>query len=299
MKFISNFFLLVWGWIFLFSGRTEFGSCLSVDLQDELMAAVWLSGAAYCGKEKYKTMQLMGPAKGFVCKDTLYDKTTDLQGYIGVLPGMENIYVVIRGSSSVMNWLDDFEVKQVPYESYPECGCNVHNGFYRSALGVANKTIQVVRALKRQLPGYSVVVTGHSYGASCGQLLAMELEKAGLKPKLFNYGQPRVGDKKYAGFVNALLGGGGVGGSGGSSGSYYRITHNKDIVPHVPPMDGFGYYHSCTELFEDVNGGLKTCSEVQCEDPSCADQYKLTETNTEDHSVYLGHVMSCENSTVV
>ena len=33
----------------------------------------YLSGAAYCGKEKYKTMQLIGSASGFVYQDTLYD----------------------------------------------------------------------------------------------------------------------------------------------------------------------------------------------------------------------------------
>jgi hypothetical protein len=113
----------------------------------------------------------------------------------------------------------------------------------------------------------------------------MELEKNGIETKLYNFGQPRVGDKKYASFVNTILS------------TYYRVTHNKDIVPHVPPMDGFHYFHSCIEIFEDGNGKLSQCSEVNCEDPKCADQYKLTETNTEDHSFYLGHPMSCQNST--
>lgn len=260
---------------------------ITTDLYEELNTAVWLSGAAYCGKEKYNTMQLSGPAKGFIYKDTLYDVKSDLQGYIGTLATTKSIYVVLRGSSSTMNWLDDFEVKQVPYTSYPECNCNVHNGFYHSALGVTSKTIQIVNSLKKKYPTYSVVVTGHSYGASCGQLLAMELEKAGIQTSLYNYGQPRVGDKKYASFVDTVI----------PTYSYYRVTHNKDIVPHVPPIDGFGYYHSCTEVFEDANGKLTTCSEINCEDPKCADQYSLMETNTEDHSYYLGHPMTCENST--
>jgi len=237
----------------------------------QLNTGVWLSGAAYCGKDKYKSMILSGPATGFTYKESLYDIKTDLQGYIGILPTTKSIYVVIRGSSSVMNWLDDFEVRLVPYETFPECNCNVHNGFYRSALGVVDKMLISVKALRLQYPGYSVVVTGHSYGASCGQLLAMELVKAGINVKLYDYGKPRVGDAKYAAFVNSKIT------------EYYRTTHNKDIVPHVPPIEGFGYQHSCREIFEDSTGKLTICSATNCEDPKCADQFALYQTDTTDH----------------
>ena len=62
----------------------------------QLNTGVWLSGAAYCGKENYETMQVGGPASGFIYKDTLYDEKTDLQGYVGVLPSTNSIYVVIN-----------------------------------------------------------------------------------------------------------------------------------------------------------------------------------------------------------
>jgi hypothetical protein len=252
----------------------------------QITTCVWLSGSAYCGKDKYNTMILGGPASGFVYKDTLYDVKTDLQGYTGVLPSTKSIYVVLRGSSSVMNWLDDFEVRQVPYTTFSDCKCNVHNGFYRSALGVKNRTISSVKMLQKAYPTYSVVVTGHSYGASVGQLLAMELVKEGIKVKLYDYGQPRVGDSKYAGFVNTKIS------------EYWRITHNKDIVPHVPPIEGLGYLHSCREVFESSDGYLKICSESNCEDPTCADQFSLAQTNGDDHSYYLKHHLSCEDSTI-
>ena len=112
----------------------------------------------------------------------------------------------------------------------------------------------------------------------------MELERNGIKTKLYNFGQPRVGDNIYAPFVKTIIN------------EYYRITHNKDMVPHVPPTDGFGYYHSCREIFEDVDGKLTICSETNCEDPTCADQYSLIKTNTDDHLYYLGHRVSCEES---
>jgi hypothetical protein len=270
--------------ILLFLSMLGFASCSPLDL-GQLNTCVWLSGAAYCGKEKYKTMILSGPASGFVYKDTLYDVKTDLQGYIGTLSTTKSIYVVLRGSSSVMNWLDDFEVRQVSYTTYPECNCKVHNGFYRSALGVANKTVDTVKALKKLYPTYLVVVTGHSYGASCAELIAMELERNGVQTKIYDYGQPRVGDSNYAAFVNTKIA------------EYWRATHNKDTVPHVPP-EALGYLHSCREVFEDSDGKLAQCSASNCEDPKCADQYSLVQTNTDDHSYYLGHYLSCEDSTV-
>jgi hypothetical protein len=262
-----------------------FSKVLSYD-SAQLNTCVWLSGAAYCGKDKYNSMILNGPASGFTYKETIYDIKTDLQGYIGILPTTKSIYVVLRGSSSTMNWLDDFEVKLVPYTTFPECNCNVHYGFYNSALRVANKTINTIKSIGLKYPAYSVVVTGHSYGAAVGQLIAMELESKNINVKLYNYGQPRVGDAKYAVFVNTKIP------------EYYRTTHNKDVVPHVPPIEGFGYLHSCREIFEDSNGKLNVCSESICEDPKCADQFSLVQTNGDDHSYYLGHRVSCEDSIV-
>jgi hypothetical protein len=60
----------------------------------------------------------------------------------------------------------------------------------------------------------------------------------------------------------------------------------------------FGYLHSCREIFEDENNKLNVCSEVNCEDTKCAAQYKLTQTNSEDHLYYLNHHVSCNESVI-
>ena len=250
-----------------------------------LEEGVWLSGAAYCGKDKYNTMQVAGPASGFKVSTILYDPKTDLQGFTGVLGTSKTIYVVFRGSSSLLNWIDDAEIIKDPYLSYPECGCQVHHGFYRSALNVKNATIESVFSLQRKYKDYDVVATGHSYGAAVAQIMAMELEKVGIETMVYNYGQPRTGDEKYADFVNTVIK------------EYVRVTHDRDVVPHVPPIEGFEYYHSCGEVFENSAGILEQCSEIDCEDPKCADRYNMYETNADDHSIYLGHVVGCEEST--
>jgi predicted lipase len=250
----------------------------------QLSIGVWLSGAAYCGKDQYDTMIVSGPAAGFVVKDTLYDPVTDIQGYTGILDN--TIYLVLRGSSSVMNWLDDIEVKLEEYTTFPECDCYVHRGFYRSALGIRDAAIQSVTSLLDKYPQYDVIVTGHSYGASTSQLLAMELEKVGINVSIYNYGQPRVGDKKYATFAETIID------------NIWRTTHNKDIVPHLPPTVGFGYIHSCQEIFQDTSGDLTLCSPTDCEDTKCANQFSLIHTDSNDHLYYLGHRLSCEESTM-
>ncbi len=250
----------------------------------QMTIGAWLSGAAYCGKSKYKTMILGGEASGFKVSDILYDISTDLQGYTGVIETEKMIYVVYRGSSSILNWMADAEVRQVEYSSYPECGCMVHNGFYRSTKNIINMTRMSVKMLKAKYPRYEVMVTGHSYGAAVSQMVGMELKKDGMDVIVYNYGQPRTGEKKYGDYVNTIIE------------EYKRVTHNKDIVPHVPPIEGMNYMHSCGEVYENDNGEYKECSEVNCEDINCADQYSLIETNVEDHGYYMGHEMSCEAS---
>lgn len=247
---------------------------------------VYLSGAAYCNKDKYLSMELTGPAKGFVVTDILYDKSTDLQGYIGYLDLMESIHVVLRGSSSILNWLDDFEVRQVPYTTWNDCGCKVHNGFYKATLGLANETTSLVKKLQLSKPNYQLYLNGHSLGNAVIDLLSMELLKNQIESNVYGYGKPRVGDKNYAKFVNLKIK------------NNYRHTHDKDIVPHIPPIEGFGYYHSCQEIFEDSSGQLKFCSITDCEDKNCSDQYSLTQTNSNDHLYYLGHGVNCEESII-
>lgn len=248
--------------------------------------SVILSGAAYCNKENYSTMKLNGEASGFITEAILYDIKTDIEGYIGYLPSSKSIYTVIRGTSSMLNIIDDIEVRKTEYLTYKECNCDVHKGFYNSALSIRNKTVEVVKILKKRFPLYSVVMTGHSLGGAVTQLLGMELEKEGIKVQIYNFGQPRIGDENYGDFVNIIIGD-----------RLWRFTHYQDIVPHIPPKLGMGYLHSCREIYEDEYGNLKTCSNINCEDESCANQHSLYETNWNDHHIYLGHPLDCEEST--
>lgn len=127
-------------------------------------------------------------------------------------------------------------------------------------------------------------VTGHSLGAALAQLTSMDLVKAGIACTVYNFGQPRTGDKAFASFATPKV-------------PTFRVVHNKDTVPHLPFTSGMDYYHICTEEFEDASGKLKTCNS-SCEDPTCGDQYEFKQTNVDDHLQYLGFpISSCEAVT--
>ena len=78
------------------------------------------------------------------------------------MPSQQLIYVVFRGSTSVEDWLYDFDVEKVPYAACDKC--EVHKGFYTTEQSVIGDVTLWVTALKQQYPSYGILVTGHSLG---------------------------------------------------------------------------------------------------------------------------------------
>jgi len=243
--------------------------------------SVWLSAATFCEKSTYLSRSFEGPTKGFIATYVIHEDVTDVTGFIGYLPSDKSIYVVFRGSSSIPNWIADLDVIKTAYTSFPECNCQVHKGFYSSEQRVISNVVSEVKRLQALKEGYQVKVTGHSLGAAIAQLTSMDLLKFGIPNSLYNFGQPRTGDKAYSDFATPKV-------------SAWRVVHYKDQVPHMPFTTGMDYYHICREEFEDVNGSVKSC-DSSCEDPTCAAQYTFLETNGDDHMTYLGLYMDCKS----
>lgn len=235
----------------------------------QLITSVLLSGAAYCDDYSKLSLPLTDDLNVL---DTFYDEETDLRGFAASINN--TLYIALRGSSSAQNWIDDFEIRLVDYD---RCvGCSVHHGFYKSALGIKSQVINSVEEY-----GYNIdkiIITGHSYGAAVAQILALEIN---ANIHVYNFGQPRTGNAEFANYVNQMLP------------NYWRLTHDRDIVPHLPPK--IVYIHSCGELFEDSRGELTECSRTDCEDPKCSQQYRTIQTSTNDHLFYLGYRVTCQN----
>jgi Lipase (class 3) len=271
-----SFFALAVGLLLIVTTTTE-AADFSIH---QANTSVWLSAAAYCGKDSYMTHVFKGPTAGFSTKYVIYDQLSDTQGYIGYLESDHSIYVVYRGSSSINNWLTNLDTVKTAYSSYPDCNCQVHAGFYHAEQKVITDVISHVKSLRAVYPTATVKVTGHSLGAALAQLTSMDLLKAGITTDaLYTFGQPRIGDANYASLATGKL-------------STWRVVHNADIVPHVPATTGMDFVHSCREEFEDVNHNLKTC-DATCEDATCGDQYKISQCTVDDHLLYLNLDMGC------
>jgi predicted lipase len=244
--------------------------CSSIDNQTYM--AVRLSAAAYCKANS----TIAGLRK-------IYNPVSDLEGFVGVVPELETIYVVLRGSASARNWVKDLEILQT---DYPPCAreqkCKVHDGFYFSAVGVQPQIDAAVAELGALYPYYDVVFTGHSYGAATATLAAATyaIGKPTHPIKVITFGEPRVGNAAFADYINGL------------SFEIHRHTHDRDMVPHLPPVSA-GYWHHGREFFETNTSHIHQCV-ADAEDKSCAEQYTLEQTNVADHMVYLGVEMGSD-----
>ncbi|PIO74991.1 triacylglycerol lipase [Teladorsagia circumcincta] len=124
------------------------------------------------------------------------------------------------------------------------------------------------------------VVTGHSLGGAMASLAASYIVAAKLVPannvELVTYGQPRTGNKDFAAAHDSQM-------------AYsYRVTHWRDIVPHVPPEHLEGYRHHKSEAFyhNDMKAGasFKVCDAD--EDKNCSDGLDIT-VSIPDHLHYF------------
>lgn len=86
---------------------------------------------------------------------------------------------------------------------YPLCsGCKVHRGFFASYSSVSKTILRDVAKLKSQYPESKLVTTGHSLGGALAILCAAELMHTfGKVDYVYTFGQPRVGNKKFADWV--------------------------------------------------------------------------------------------------
>ena len=205
---------------------------------------------AYCGHKQYETLQWQGLTAGFVWTHTIYNQNNHTVGFIGYLPLDNSIYVVFKGTDDINSALTDLDTDKDPYRAWPECNCRVHDGFQKSADSVSGEVIAEVTRLKNIYTTAKVKTTGHSLGAAVAQLTGMWLMKAGIYvDNMINFGMPRVGDEDYATFSNNTWP------------NQWRMTHNADIIPHVPPQDWpFSFYHVATEVYEDKHGDYKICN---------------------------------------
>ena len=76
---------------------------------------------------------------------------------------------------------------------------------------------------------YAFLITGHSLGGALASFCAFDLSISnivdGTRITKYTFGEPRVGDPTWAHDYDTLVP------------NSYRVIHNADLVPHVPPSN--------------------------------------------------------------
>jgi len=209
---------------------------------------------------------------------TVYDSATDASGFIGYNPQFNEIVISFRGSSSLQNWILNLQF----YKSQTPFGGGsggVASGFYSFWLALRSQVTTALEALVKAHPTSNIYTTGHSLGAAAASLAAVDLMVNYGYNKILvrSYGEPRVGDSTFSRFANGVVG------------QYMRMTHNDDIVVHLPPA-AFNFNHETQEIW-NTNSGYAQCSTTNGEDGSCSDSVPVWDFSVSDHLSYMG--VSC------
>jgi len=172
------------------------------------------------------------------------DTQTDTQGY--VVGDHNKIIVAFRGSEAKLkDWETNFSFRKEPWTKSNPLG-QVHDGFADAFYRVRDDLLSRIRALRSH--NQPIWYTGHSLGGALAVMaastLALHEEKLPFAG-LYTFGQPRVGDFKFAKTFNQAL-----------KGRSYRFVNNNDVVPQVP-LEAMGYSHAGQLRYFDHKGRLR------------------------------------------
>lgn len=152
------------------------------------------------------------------------------------------LFVVIRGTQTPLEWLDDASIQPKPFLSG---WGNTTTGF----LGLHNQIFPTIEKLISANQGAAahVFVTGHSLGAALANLAAAQLVGTGIvqpdKLTVYSFSGPRTGNPDFA---NKF---------GQNIAKAWRVFNTEDLVPTLPlstvdtdPQSSLGLFDTNIEL---------------------------------------------------
>lgn len=93
--------------------------------------------------------------------------------------------------------------------------------------------------------------------------------------EVHNFGQPRVGNLKYSQFATKKVQ------------TIFRVVHNRDLVPHLPP--NVDYHHPAFEVLLSPDCDTYKVCDNSGEDPSCSNSF-FPNYKTDDHDFYYTQI---------
>uniref|UniRef100_A0A2P2MA38 Uncharacterized protein MANES_03G191800 n=1 Tax=Rhizophora mucronata TaxID=61149 RepID=A0A2P2MA38_RHIMU len=170
-----------------------------------------------------------GLIEGFQIIDLIIDVQHCLQGFVGVATDLNAIIIAFRGTQehSIQNWVEDLYWKQLDlnYPGMPDA--MVHHGFYSAYHNTTVRpgVLNAIHKAKKFYGDLDIIVTGHSMGGAMAAFCGLDLivNREAKNVQVMTFGQPRIGNAVFATYYSQLVP------------NMIRVTHEHDIVPHLPP----------------------------------------------------------------
>ncbi|KAE8311178.1 Alpha/Beta hydrolase protein [Aspergillus transmontanensis] len=200
-----------------------------------LQHAAKLSSAAY--------RSCNGNAFDVTITKHINDIATDTQGYIGYSIDQKTISLVFRGSSSLIDLLNDFDTTTVtpdiPGVDFP-IGTRIMEGIHRPWLAVHGEVVSEIQRLLAQFPEYSLELTGHSLGGSLIYLAYIVLHQI-FPGNITGYALASfpIGNQEFADF-GAI-----------QRGDMFRGNSKGDGTPNMYSGEPWNFKHYGIEYYSD------------------------------------------------
>ncbi|CAI7615285.1 unnamed protein product [Penicillium manginii] len=266
---------------------------VSSGVLDQLTLFAEYAAASYCSNNINSTGDLLTCAEGN-CPTvqssgatSLYEfeestEWGDVAGFLSADDTNKLLVLSFRGSRSLSTWIANIDYGLTDVSSLCD-GCEAHGGFWKSWNAVADDLTAQIDSAKQTYSGYTLVLTGHSFGGAVAALGGTALRNAGYDLEIYNFGQPRVGNKALATYMT-------------NQGSLWRVTHTNDIVPRLPPTS-FGFSHASPEYWitsgNDVTVTTSDVVEVSGIDSTAGNAGEAT-PEVEPHNWYIVNIDGCQ-----
>ncbi|KAK2609365.1 hypothetical protein QQS21_002146 [Conoideocrella luteorostrata] len=230
---------------------------VSSDVFDKIVRYTAFSAACYdnnCAK----------PPFGSKIVKTFDDEPTDTQATLYRDDSAKEVIIAFRGTSSPKDLDSDLAFSLVPLSfTGASCSsCKVHKGFQSAYNSISGAVSSAVKSELSSNSGFRLIVTGHSLGGGIAAIATTSFVGQGVTvAETYTFGEPRNGDAQWAKYVTQKA----------PDSNYYRVTHNNDGVPQIPPTN-LGYVHHSPEYFQskDVSNTALTTFRCTLDSKSCS-----------------------------
>ncbi|KAI5842476.1 Alpha/Beta hydrolase protein, partial [Morchella snyderi] len=210
--------------------------------------------------------------------DGLAELGEDIHGYIAADHDGKKIFVTMAGSHSI-----SLTPETVDYDH--ACpGCKVHESFHQEWESLGGPIKQVVK----QDPFQTVVIVGSQGGGAVATLAAADFVSMGWNTELTTFGQPMVGNDRYAQFLASKF----------TPSTYRRVNHILDLTPNYPltgEKASFFLYEPSffiSKRFSPyVPSDILPCTDIS--DPQCAVPLPLAPATVIVPADYFHHSANC------